>query len=87
MLADGRVLEVSRTVRRMTAMLDGREYPLLAMSATRLQSADGQLTLDFDAAANGSVQGLKLTLSTAPAADPAAPALAALAAPARAPNR
>lgn len=86
-LADGRVLEVARRGRRVTAYLDGHEHVMLAVSASRLQSADGRLTLDFDAARNGNVRGVRLTLSTAPAAHrathPAAPALAALAAPAR----
>jgi hypothetical protein len=86
-LSDGRMLEVSRQGRRVAVVIDGRERPLLAVSATRLQSSDGRVTLDFRAAANGSVDQVQLTLATAPAAGPAAQGLAALAAPARAPSR
>jgi hypothetical protein len=92
-LADGRVLEVSRQGTRLAAVLDGRERPLLAVSPTRLQSADGLLTLDFAAAENGSVHHVTVTLAgrvpvaTAPATPQAATALAALAAPAPAPGR
>ena len=86
-LADGRTIEVTRVARRVSAVFAGHEVPLLALSPTRLQSADGALTLHFDAAANGSVRGVTLTVATAQAAGPTAPVLAALAAPARAPGR
>jgi len=60
-LTDGRVLEVSRRGARLTVALDGQEQMLLATAPLRLQSADGLLLLDIDAAANGSVRGLTLT--------------------------
>jgi hypothetical protein len=74
-LADGRVLEVSRQGRRLSAVLGGSERALLAISATRLQSADGQLTLNFDTSANGSVHRVTMTQAgRAPVATtPAAP--------------
>jgi len=92
-LADGRALEVSHQGRRLAAVLDGQERPLLALSPTRLQSTDGQLTLDFAAADNGSVHHVTVTTADhangakAPAAPQASTALAALAAPAPAPGR
>jgi hypothetical protein len=73
-LADGRVLEISRQGRRLAAVLDGSERALLAVSATRLQSADGQLMLTFDTTSNGSVHRVTMTqagrapLATRPAA-------------------
>ena len=92
-LADGRALEISRQGTRLAAVLDGTEQPLLAVSPTRLQSADGALKLDFAAADNGSVHHVTVTfagrtpVATAPAAPQAATALAALAAPAPTPVR
>lgn len=86
-MADGRTLEVTRSARRVSVVFDGHELPMLAISPTRLQSADGALTLTFDAATNGSVRGLTLSVSTAQASGPSAPVLAALAAASRAPGR
>lgn len=60
-LADGRELEVSRKGRRLSAVLDGSERALMAISATRLQTVDGQLTLNFLAGANGNVHRVTMT--------------------------
>jgi len=61
-LSDGRTLEVARQGARLLAALDGRaDATMLALSATRLQSADGALVLDFDAAPNGSVAAVRLS--------------------------
>jgi hypothetical protein len=92
-LADGRSLDISRQGTRLAAVLDGAEQPLLALSPTRLQSANGALMLDFDATDNGSVHHVTVTwaarspVATAPAAPQARTALAALAAPAPPPGR
>lgn len=62
-LADGRKLSVTKTGRRLWATLDnGSTVALRALSPTRLAAADGSLTLDFVAAANGSVHSVRMTL-------------------------
>ena len=62
-LSDGRTLEVGRRGRTVVADLEGLPTTeLLAMSATHLRSADGRMNLRFDAARNGNVYGVTLTL-------------------------
>ena len=61
-LADGSELTVSQRGRALWAELDhGTAVPMRALSPTRLQSADGRLTLEFVAAANGSVHAVRVT--------------------------
>jgi hypothetical protein len=61
-LADGRTLAVQRRARTLIAEFDdGAETALVALSATRFAAPDGRLALDFEAAPNGSVHGLRVT--------------------------
>jgi len=62
-MSDGRTLEVARRGRTVVADLDGLPTnEMKAISATHLRSADGRMNLHFDAAQNGNVYGVTLTL-------------------------
>lgn len=64
LLEDGRVLDVALRGRQLRVALDGGpDQALLLRSATRAQTADGRLQLDFRAAANGSVDQVRLSES------------------------
>jgi hypothetical protein len=60
-LADGRLLVVGRHAGQLVVEIDGQPRTALQPhSASHWASADGRLTLEFHAAANGSVAGVTL---------------------------
>jgi hypothetical protein len=59
-LADGRRLAVQQRGTRLVAQIDGAPAVLLQPAATRWASADGRLSVEFHAAANGSVHRVTL---------------------------
>jgi hypothetical protein len=60
-LADGRLMAVRQRGTRLLAQIDGETAVALSQgSGQSWTSVDGRLTVDFHAAANGSVRGITL---------------------------